>query len=74
MRQLNDDTSAEMRRLNGETNAQMRMLYEDLKDTIKRITLLWRGSLLPDHPITRFISDAGGLLPWKARMIAATFL
>jgi len=27
----------EMRRLNGETNAQMRMLYEDLKDTIKRI-------------------------------------
>jgi hypothetical protein len=27
----------EMRRLNGETNAQMRALYEDLKDTIKRI-------------------------------------
>jgi hypothetical protein len=27
----------EMRRLNDETNAQMRTLYEDLKDTIKRI-------------------------------------
>ena len=27
----------EMRRLNGETNAQMRALYEDLKDTVKRI-------------------------------------
>ena len=29
----------EMRRLNDETSAQMRLLYEDLKDTIKRITL-----------------------------------
>ena len=29
--------AAEMRRLNDHTNAQMRMLYEDLKDSIKRI-------------------------------------
>ena len=39
MHRLNDETKAEMRRLNGETSAQMRLLYEDLKDTIKRITL-----------------------------------
>ena len=39
MHLLNDETKTEMRRLNSETSAQMRVLYEDLKDTIKRITL-----------------------------------
>jgi flagellar motility protein MotE (MotC chaperone) len=37
MRRLNDETKSEMRLLNNKTNAQMRVLYEDLKDTIKRI-------------------------------------
>jgi chromosome segregation ATPase len=35
--QENDETKAEMRKLNMETMAQARMLYEDLKETIKKI-------------------------------------
>lgn len=37
MRHLNDETKAEMRKLNKETMAQARVLYEDLKDTVKKI-------------------------------------